>query len=260
MPYSIIDQFTKTGIIHIIALSGFNITIIVAFLIRIFNFLSKKQLFLLITSVLVTFIFISGAPASLLRAALMGWLFVLAPLVGRKENIEQALIFAFAFFLFISPSLAYDIGFQLSFAAMLGLVYVTPIFELPIKRRVPAGLAPILATTLGAEFAVMPLILYHFGTISLIAPITNLLVLPIISILQILSLVWLSIGIVSSIIIFPVTLIIWLLISYILSVSGILASLPYASVSLGKIPFWLLCVITIYLITWIIHVRKIQNL
>ena len=188
--------FNKTGTTHIVAVSGFNITIIVAFLMLILNSMSvaRKKAFWLINIGLAIFIIITGLQASILRAAIMGFLVLLANYLGRLSQVINALVLAAVLMLLFNPKLlVYDLGFQLSFLATLGLLYFQPILSkiLKIENLKNAFLKVVmgdyLATTLAAIIMTTPIIMYNFGKASLIAPLANILVLPFVPIAMLLG-------------------------------------------------------------------------
>lgn len=178
------DDFNRTGLSHITALSGYNVSIIAIFLTALFNSLlvSRRISFLLSVAFIVLFVLLTGAEASVVRAAIMGILILVARNTGRPSSAIYSLVFAGMIMIFLNPMiLRFDLGFQLSFLAMLGLIYLSPFFEKKfITFHIPQmfGIREYLSATLSAILFTAPLILYHFGTFSLVAPIANILVLP----------------------------------------------------------------------------------
>lgn len=181
------QQFAQTGLTHIMAVSGFNISIlaviVLIFLLRIG--LNRYQSFYLSSGILLIYIILVGAPASAMRAGLMGFLALLALYLGRINKIANALIFSAVILLLINPKLLRDdIGFQLSFLAILGLVYVYPTLDAiwqKLKFSELKGLSSVFLITLSAQIATWPIIAYNFSQVSLIAPLANLLVIWLIS-------------------------------------------------------------------------------
>lgn len=182
LPQNIVNDFNATGTSHIIAVSGFNITIIVTALASLAYLLGRKQSFWLATLTIIGFVIITGATASVVRAAIMGFLLLLALNIGRQYSIVPSLFFAGLIMLIINPKILYwDVGFQLSFAATLGIVYFMPVLEkLSVKLPPLLGAKTLILTTLSAIAATLPIILYNFGTLSLSAPVVNVLVLPVV--------------------------------------------------------------------------------
>jgi len=263
LPKDLTDAFNVIGITHIIALSGFNITIIAESLRRFFNSLmiSRNYSFWLAVIFIVGFVIMTGASPSVVRAAVMGILVILAQKTGRLYSTRNALVFAGLVMIFSNPKiLRFDLGFQLSFLATLGLVYISPLFEKYFQRLPKTfDLAGIASVTLGAQIAVFPLIMFSFGRLSLIAPIANLLILPLIpqtmfwSFLSgLISWFWLGFGKIFS-------WLAWLFLSYEIKIAEILSKIPYASLNIKINWFWL---VILYLILWGVVIRlriKLQS-
>jgi len=248
LPRELMADFSKTGTTHIIALSGYNITIIAVALMSLFNFFMLRRAisFWVAVALIVLFVLMTGASASAVRAAIMGILVLIAQQSGRLYSIRNALIFAGAVMVFINPKvLTFDLGFQLSFGATLGLVYLSPI----LKRWIPPlenenfqtgqvskstpkiilTLKQILVTTLSAQIAVLPLLVINFGQLSLIAPLANLAILPFIPLTMFWGFVatlggvfWLEIGKI-------LALFAWLFLSYEIKIIQLLAKVPLAA-------------------------------
>ncbi len=198
LPQELMDDFSRTGTTHIIALSGYNITIIAVALMSLFNFflLRRSIAFWAAVAIIILFVMMTGASASAVRAAVMGILVLVAQQSGRLYSIRNALIFAGALMVYVNPKvLTFDLGFQLSFAATLGLIYILPILrqwfipdekekefvygQVSAKAFVKSlkSIKLVLATTLAAQIAVLPLLVVNFGQLSLIAPLANVLIL-----------------------------------------------------------------------------------
>lgn len=180
LPQDIIDNFTATGTSHIIAISGYNISIIISSLGFLAYYFGRKASFVLTLIIIFAFVIISGASASVIRASLMGGLLLTSFNIGRLYSITPGLCFAAFLMLIINPKILYwDAGFQLSFLATIGIVYGSPLFEnLTVNWPNPLQIKSMLFTTLSAILATLPLISFEFGNISLVALPVNLLVLP----------------------------------------------------------------------------------
>ncbi len=182
IPDDLMGVFNATGTTHIVAISGYNITIIAALLLKLTKGIgiARKKSFWLSLLGISFFVIITGASASVVRAAIMGGLVLLAGQVGRVSRITNALLAAAAAMLIFNPKvLAFDVGFQLSFAATLGLIFLSPIFEKYLTKWPSAfGIKESFTTTMAAIIFTLPLILYNFGRISFVAPLANILILP----------------------------------------------------------------------------------
>ena len=136
-------------------------------------------------SLILAFVFFTGATASVVRAGIMAVIVLLAQYLGRLSAVGRVLVYAVVVMLFFNPYLLmWDAGFQLSFLSTLGLVYLVPILE-PLTEKIKvsgtsAMLLEVFITTMAAIFATMPLIMHQFGRFSVVAPLVNILVLWII--------------------------------------------------------------------------------
>jgi len=182
----LMDQFNKVGITHIIALSGFNITIIIFFLsLMLLGIVGRKINFIISIILIVLFVAMTGASSSVIRAAIISLLLVFGTTIGRRADKTNLILLAAVVMITINPFvLRFDLGFQLSFLAYLGLIYFSDIFQNIFNLRYLKKTPPIIKTaateTLSAQIVVLPLLLTTFGRVSIIAPITNILILPII--------------------------------------------------------------------------------
>ncbi len=159
------DKLNITGVRHITAVSGMNITIIVnilmGFLISIG--LWRGQAFYLTIIILILYIFMIGAPASAVRAGIMGGILLLAQHLGRLNSASRAIVFASVFMLAINPLLLrFDVGFQLSFLAIMGMIYLGPYFYEKFKK-VPEnfGIRLALTSTISAQIFTLPILIYN---------------------------------------------------------------------------------------------------
>lgn len=181
--------FARTGLSHLIAISGSHITIMAAMLAWLASYLglSRRASSRLIFSFLIFYPFITGLSASAVRAGIMGGLFFLAVYLGRLGSAVNALVFAASVMLLFEPRLLRDdVGFQLSFLAVLAILYIYPLgrpVARKIKKRLPGRLGKIVvlawelfSLTTACQLAVTPIMLINFGQLSLVSLIANPLV------------------------------------------------------------------------------------
>lgn len=181
IPAEITEQFRATGTSHLIALSGYNITIIASSVARFFRLFLFSAIgeFMLPVIFVILFAIMTGAAPSVVRASVLGILVLAARRWGTPYQIKNALTFAGAAMVWVNPNvLVFDLGFQLSFLATVGLV----LWEQKLEKKlwwIPRflQLRSSAATTLSAQAAVFPLILYTFGAVSWISPLVNTLIL-----------------------------------------------------------------------------------
>jgi competence protein ComEC len=191
IPAHVQTAFKDTGTSHIIAISGFNMTIIAGLFAGSFGrLLGPRKGALAAVLGIGLYTVLVGANAAVVRAAIMGGLSIFARQVGRRQHGLNTLAFTAAVMALFNPQVLWDIGFQLSVAATLGLVlYAEPLsqaFKWVASRYIPQESAERLARpvgeyflfTLAAQLLTLPLLAYHFRSISLVALIANPLILP----------------------------------------------------------------------------------
>ena len=175
------ELFSRTGVTHIVAISGYNISIIATVLITICVHLlvPRKKAFWLITGGIILFVLFAGASASVVRAGIMGIIVLLAKQMGRTSNVGNVMALTAVLMTLQNPLiLIWDAGFQLSFVATLGLVYLTPLIQNWFDRFPQAfGIRESVVSTFAAIITTLPLMLFQFGRLSVVAPIVNVLIL-----------------------------------------------------------------------------------
>ncbi|MDP3696925.1 MAG: ComEC/Rec2 family competence protein [Candidatus Taylorbacteria bacterium] len=180
IPDDLKDAFSKTGTTHILAISGYNIMIISeAILLGLIWFFKRRVAFWISVAIIILFVILTGASASVVRAAVMGLLLSFAHGYGRLYDQKNSIILAGGVMIYHNPFvLVFDVGFQLSFAAVLGLIYIYPWLDYKLyKIWKLGGLKELFLMTLSAQTAVAPLLIYYFGNFSLISLPTNVLIL-----------------------------------------------------------------------------------
>jgi len=253
LPESFKTALQYSGTTHIIALSGFNITIIAGFFMWLFS-RTPRRLGLIGAGIgILLFILMTGAASSVVRAAIMGWVMLLTAWWGRKRSLSNAVLIAAVVMVAFNPFvLQYDAAFQLSVAATAGLVYLTP-HLLVWLRHLPTVLKEAAATTLAATTAVFPLIIFHFGGFSLYTLLANLLVVPLVPVTMLLGFATLVVFAVFPFLQF-VGLIDFAFTRMLVSIINFFSSLPYAFVevpplsSLAPVLYYLLLIISIHLL------------
>lgn len=198
IPYEILQNFNKIGLTHILAISGWNITLIIGFVAGIFGFLGRKLKVIVALLAIMFFVLLVSGGASVLRASIMGAIGLLAMMVGR-ENLPSTALFASGFFmtLFSPDILTSDVGFQLSFLSTMGLIYFMPVLSrFCAKIPVMFGARDIIISTLSSQVFIMPIAMSVFNRISIIAPIANLFILPLIPVIMLFAFVAIIVGII----------------------------------------------------------------
>lgn len=235
------QAFRDTGLIHIVVLSGYNISIVVIFLVALLSFLPKRARYLSAILGIVVFTVLVGASATVVRAALMGSIAALGAMTGRVHAAMHALVIAGFVMLMWNPYLlVFDPSFQLSFIATLGLLVGVPLL-VPYLSRVPDvwGLREILAATITTQIAVVPMLAYMIGDVSLVSLLVNALVLPMIPLAMLFVFLTGSVGVLVPALALPFAFVAHALLWYVVWIVEVFAALPHAVVSLSAFPFWM---------------------
>ena len=181
------DQFDQqlriSGTTHIIAASGYNITILILASNKILGFVKKKHRLILSLLLIWLYCILSGLGASILRATMMGTITIFALLSGNVRNTHLLIPTGVFFLILINPRILFDIGFQLSILATLGLIYILPSIENFLEvlfriKSVPQFLEENLLGTISCTLSTLPISISIFGKVSLVSIFANVLVLP----------------------------------------------------------------------------------
>lgn len=245
LPKDLLFAFSVVGITHIIALSGYNISIIADNLGKFFRLIWPKLSFWLSLIFIWLFVIMTGAMPSVVRAAIMGCLALLAYKVGRRRETGRILILTALFMVCQNPTiLKKDVGFQLSFLATIGLIYFSSLLKNFLNRFSffrtsfwPDSVKEAFLATISAQIFVLPLLLFYFKKLSLIAPLCNVLILPIIPYTMLLGflagifgLIWQGFGEVFAFLAYP-------FLKYIVFLSETFSKIPGAYFNISKFHF-----------------------
>ncbi len=178
------EDFRRAGLLHLIAVSGSNVTILVVLIggfLLSFR-LPKKIAFSIITGALIAFIIFVGPSASVVRAGIMGWLIELAPMLGRVPRPSRLLLVSAVIFTLWKPwALLFDASFALSFLAMWGLLTWGRYFDEQWQHIIHSdAIRGICVATIGATLMTVPYSLWAFGQLTLWGLVTSLLALPLV--------------------------------------------------------------------------------
>jgi competence protein ComEC len=180
LPDDLVANFKTTGLSHIMAISGYNITIVMMAIGGIFWFLGKNAKVIVSSVCVVLFVILVGMSASVVRAAIMGIIGLFALGTGRQYYAFWGLMVAVFLMNVWNPRvLVYDVGFQLSALATLGLIYVSPVVKKYLNFCPEfLGIRETVVMSLSAQIAVLPIMIMNFGQVSLVSIFANVFVLP----------------------------------------------------------------------------------
>jgi competence protein ComEC len=252
------QEFIDTGTIHIIALSGYNVSIVAEGVMKTFSLIFSQVVSIVLgIFVILLFIIMTGASATAIRAGIMATIMLLGRMTGRKYLAGRALIIAALLMIAYDPRVLADMSFQLSFIATGGVLYLTPKILhwfkiLPLRF----GFREMVASTVAATISVMPILLYLTGVLSLVSLPANFLILLFIPTAMLFIFMTGIAGFISPILSIMIGYITYLILLYILSIIHFFGSLSFASVSIQTFPLLLTIIIYMFLLWWVFKVIK----
>ncbi len=231
------NDFAKTGTSHILAASGFNVSLFTfVFFGWVIQYLGRKRGAIATLILLGAYVIMAGATAAVVRAAVFGVVLLTGSVIGRRAHVLNALLFTASLMLFYNPRwLLDDVGFQLSFVAFAAIMFVAPRIEERLEF-IPDrfGIRDALAGSLSAILLTLPIMLWQFGSVSLTAPFANVFVLPLLPFLMLYTIAILPIAWISTIVGTYIALPSLIGSRYVLTIIGIFASPTFAYV---PVPF-----------------------
>lgn len=234
MPKELRDEFKITGVSHIVALSGYNITIVAETIMLILSFFPRYLAIGGGVFGIILFAIMTGASATVLRASIMALIGLSAKATGRIYTASWALFLAGFFMILQNPKiLRFDISFQLSFLATVGLIYLSPFFEKKLKF-IPQKfkLREVSAITVSAQIFVLPLLIYKMGAISLVSLPVNFLILPFMPLTMFFGFATGIMGMFSELLSVPLAWISFVLLQYELWIIKLFSEIPFASINI----------------------------
>lgn len=253
---SLKQKLNIAGLRHITAISGLHVTILTSILMTILIGLGfwRQQAFWFSIILISLFIIMIGFQSSAVRAGIMGGLFLLGQYLGRMSISSRSVVMAAALMLAHNPLLLrLDAGFQLSFLAIIGIIYLAPIFQDWLKK-IPAyfQLRSILAMTLSAQVFTLPILIYNFGYFSLVAPITNILTIPLLPFIMMLGFISGLVGIIFQPLGWVLSWPAWGLLTYLTKIIDRFSALPLSHLTIENIHWaWLIIIYSVLgVITW----------
>ncbi len=246
-------EFIDTGTIHMIALSGYNVSIVADGVMKTFGTILSKTLSIVIGIVVILlFIIMTGASSTAIRAGIMATIMLLGRITDRRYVAGRALIVAGLLMVAYDPRVLVDMSFQLSFIATGGVLFLTPkvlrwFKFLPLRF----GIREMVASTVAATISVLPILLYLTGVLSLVSLPANFLILLLISTAMLFIFITSMLGFILPLLSIAAGYITYLILLYILSVIHFFGSLSFASISIQSFPLVFTILIYSFLSWWI---------
>lgn len=287
LPRELQEAFKNTGTSHIIVISGFNIAIIAGFLFSFFKYFFNDRVGAIVAAVgIFLYAFLVGGDSSVVRATLMGSVAILARQLGRRNAGINALAFVALIMALINPLVLWDVGFQFSFMATLGLIlYTEPftnftyslfskifspkttkmlrkpfpknifvnlkrLFTQSVAKRMTKLPVEILMTFFAVQLTTLPIMIYYFNRFSIISVIVNLLILPVQPIIMIMGGIAVFISLFIYLLGQLLAWFIWAFAFYTIRVVELFDKVPNGVIFLGESPIWM--VVTFYAILFLI--------
>jgi competence protein ComEC len=248
MPEGLEKSFQRSGITHVLAISGQHVVILAAviyFAIRIFAIPPTIRAGLTMGLVWV-YILIAGAPPSAIRAGVVATFVLAAPLLGRQVSALHFMTTMLAFVLAYNPQLVYSTGFQLSVAAVFGILLLTRLLKFLVERTLltplkslPGQLSNLISVSLAAQIATSPIVAATFEQVSIIGVFTNLIAVPLSGPILILGLLGSLAGNIYPLIAYPINACNGFLVTILIQSAKGASSLPFASVTTPGVPLLL---------------------
>jgi len=255
LPKDFYEALQKSGTLHVVVVSGTNVMYVISGLMWAGGFLARPLRIAFATLALLAYALMVGGGAAVWRATLMGLTVLLAAFLGRRRLVQEAFFLSAATLLAANPLSLWQIGFQLSFAATAGIIFLQDIISSKLQA-LPSLIRDGLITTLAAQIAVLPVIAYNFQRLSIVSPLTNLLVFPLVplitlvgAIVALLALVWLPLGRLAAPLVFVPA-------KFFVTIVKVTSKIPLAQVEMPRVSVWVWVVYYLALVFIVIRCRK----
>lgn len=265
------EAFTITGTSHVIAISGFNMTILAGVVAGLFGgttTTARRRGYLPTLVIISLYTLFVGASPSVIRAAIMSIVLITAPLLKRRTFVPASLGFAALLMAVLNPWVWWDVGFQLSLASVLGMALLTPSLDRRFQKCLQQGLGETIGKPIGgwlseplvvsftAQMFTLPIVLYHFERLSLVSLIVNLLIIPAQPPILLLGGLATLIGFIWAVPAYWLYQATWLFLLWTTTTVHQFAMLPLASVEVG-FPSWLLWSLVVMAIaSTVLHAKR----
>lgn len=244
------ELFRHVGLIHIVVLSGFNITIVAEALTSVFSIVSVRLARLFAGIGIILFCVMVGLSATVMRAGIMALLVLVARSVHRRYDVSRAFaLTAFAMVLWNPFITAYDPSFELSFIATAGIIWAAPWFEQFLHKITERfHVRETLSATISTQICVLPLIIYISGNISLVSLPVNIFVLPLVPFIMLGGFVVGVLAFIASALAAPFAIVTQIMLTYVFVVSKIFNALPFSTIKIPGMSVFILVLLYLLLL------------
>ncbi len=251
------NNLIETGTIHIVALSGYNVSIVAEGVMKAFKQVFSQNISIVLGMVtILLFVILTGAEATAVRAGIMATIMLVGRMTGRKYLAGRGLVIAALLMITYDPRIVTDMSFQLSFIATAGVLFLpTKILKYFSFLPVRFGVREMVVSTVSATISVLPIVLYSTGVLSIVSILVNLLILLFIPYAMLFVFIAGALGLISKAIAIPFGFIAFIILHYILSAINIFGSFRFSSFTIQSFP--LIIVILLYAgILWWVFIKK----
>lgn len=248
------EDFRDSNLSHILAVSGANVSYIIVSITYIFNkmYLRKRLSKIISIILLILFMLLTGCTSSVNRACIMAILMLIAELLYRKSDVYNNLAISALILLIINPYSLLDIGFQLSYMGTIGIVFLHDKIGnfIKINNKIVKYFFEMIAVTTCANLAIIPIMMFHFNTISLTFYFSNIIVGPILGIVVIIGFIMFFISLIFTPISSLIAIVLNLMLKFIIKIAEITANMPFSKITIITPSFffiivWYLIIISI---------------
>lgn len=248
------ENFRDSNLSHILAVSGANVSYIIVSITYIFNkmYLRKRLSKIISIILLILFMLLTGCTSSVNRACIMAILMLIAELLYRKSDVYNNLAISALILLIINPYSLLDIGFQLSYMGTIGIVFLHDKIGnfIKINNKIVKYFFEMISVTTCANLAIIPIMMFHFNTISLTFYFSNIIVGPILGIVVIIGFIMFFISLIFTPISSLIAIVLNLMLKFIIKIAEITANMPFSKITIITPSFffiivWYLIIISI---------------
>lgn len=240
------EDFRDSNLSHILAVSGANVSYIIISITYIFNkmYFRKKLSKIISIILLILFMLLTGCTSSVNRACIMAILMLIAELLNRKSDVYNNLALSALILLIINPYSILDIGFQLSYMGTIGIVFLHDKISniVQIKNKIIKYFFEMIIVTTCANLAIIPIMMFHFNTVSLTFYFSNVLAGPILGAVVIIGFIMFFVSLILNSLAIPIAFILNIMLKFIIKIAELTASLPISKILITTPSIWFIII------------------
>jgi competence protein ComEC len=251
LPIDIRDSFVQTGLAHVLAASGFQVSLLLGIVLKLSNPLASRSRLIIGLAVLLIYLGLTGLQPSIIRATLMDISILIAMLTESKVNSLGSLLLAATIILIFNPLWIRDVGFQLSFLATLGLIVTLPILQAKLSW-LPPTISTLIAIPVAASIWVLPLLGYVFHLVAVYSLPINIVTTPLVTIIAVIGTMSSVLALIMPILGKIVALLLYYPVIWLIKIVEFAANLPGSTIEVGNISLtWLLAIYALFIAIWL---------